>query len=193
MDLVDIDESGWTLQDTNRKHGKAKVGFRVRDVGGFSRSQKWTVIMAVGGHPEERFRHYSVLPQAGTDEDTFCEFLTQMMAAFPHPERRRYLLWDNLSSHGTERVRQLVHAAGHLIIPRPAYYPVDGPIEYVFNMVQTELYHSANEVQNDEDFENELVSILYNLHRDGEGFAGYFRHCGYERHDYAGGVPAPPM
>ena len=40
------------------------------------------------------------------------------------------------SSHQNVHMSAIILAAGHRIVFRAPYYPVDGPIEYVFNTIQ---------------------------------------------------------
>ena len=42
----------------------------------------------------------------------------------------RTLMWDNLSAHRNAMVYNTVTGAGHRVLQRPPYRPVDGPIEY---------------------------------------------------------------
>ena len=43
---------------------------------------------------------------------------------------------DNLWSHRNQQMSAIIIGAGHRIVFCAPYYPVDGPIEYVFNTVQ---------------------------------------------------------
>ena len=52
---------------------------------------------------------------------------------------RRTFIMDNLNSHQSDAVKALIFAAGHRIIFSAPYYPVDGPIEYVFNTLHCAL------------------------------------------------------
>ena len=44
-----------------------------------------------------------------------------------------------LSSHHNVQMAAIIHAAGHRLAFRAPYYPIDGPIEYVFNTIQNRL------------------------------------------------------
>mmetsp|Transcript_8099 Transcript_8099/g.12699 ORF Transcript_8099/g.12699 Transcript_8099/m.12699 type:complete len:104 (+) Transcript_8099:213-524(+) len=52
------------------------------------------------------------------------------------PQWRYCFTLDNLSSHHNVQMVALIYVAGHMIVFRGPYYPVDGPIEYVFNTIQ---------------------------------------------------------
>lgn len=56
-------------------------------------------------------------------------------------ERRHCFTMDNLMTHKNPVVIQTILAAGHCIVYRAPYYPVDGPIKYVFNLIQQQLQH----------------------------------------------------
>ena len=43
---------------------------------------------------------------------------------------------DNLNTHRNQIVAAMINIHGHRIVFRAPYYPVDGPIEYVFNTIQ---------------------------------------------------------
>ena len=148
--FIDIDECGIEMQSTNRKHGYAYSGARVRKPGNYSRDVKVTVILAVEpgdprlpssiyGSVEWPRRWAKVDPVPGTTSEDFDDFLKEIcedLLHFPPPgqeHERRVFLWDNLGSHTSPIIHQTVEADyGHIIKRRPAYRPADGPIEYVF-------------------------------------------------------------
>lgn len=45
--LIDIDEAGLWIEKSNRKHGKAPPGVRVREAGPYGHSEKWTLILGI--------------------------------------------------------------------------------------------------------------------------------------------------
>ena len=51
-------------------------------------------------------------------------------------QRRRCFTMDNLSSHYNLQIAIIIFNTSHRIIFWAPYYPVDGPIEYVFNTIQ---------------------------------------------------------
>ena len=55
----------------------------------------------------------------------------------PDTLQQRYCFtMDNLSSHHNLQIATIIFNAGHRIVSWAPYYPVDGPIEYVFNTMQ---------------------------------------------------------
>lgn len=64
--------------------------------------------------------------------------------------------------------------AGHRIIFRAPYHPVDGPIEYVFNTIQQILAIQMYKIGNLEDLKRQLRIIVGSIAE----FNSYFRHVG---------------
>ena len=72
----------------------------------------------------------------------------------------------------------MILAAGHRIVFRAPYYPIDGPIEFVFNTVEAYLAINMYNVQN-------TGISLRHWTMNGIGnittFVPYFNNCGYHR------------
>jgi len=64
---------------------------------------------------------------------------------------------DNLTSHHNAQVSALIHTAGHRLVFRAPYYPVDGPIEYVFNSLQVALWINMHQIRTE-------ASLLHEVH-----------------------------
>jgi hypothetical protein len=70
----------------------------------------------------------------------FLEFVNGLLGRLPVAvpgAPGKIFLWDNLKSHFNGRVTQTIYAAGHSIIARPPYQPRDGPIDYIFNYLDS--------------------------------------------------------
>ena len=126
--LIDIDEAGIWLEKCNRKRGKAFTGVRVREPGPYGHGDKWTLILGIDCSGMKWFRFEKV---AGTSVETFDSFVNTIVQQLPAAGPRRTFMWDNLTAHHSARVFNTVTRAGHRVLPRPPYRPVDGPIEYV--------------------------------------------------------------
>jgi len=117
----------------------------------------------------------------GTTVGIFDQFIGSIVASLPdplalvNPGPQRTFLWDNLTSHHAPQVFNTVTLAGHRVLARPPYRPVDGPIEYVFNQLQQELSHRIHHIPNEAAFVQEVHAIVTNL----GGFDATFQHCGY--------------
>lgn len=78
-------------------------------------------------------------------------------------------------------IAQLIHAAGHRLVLRAPYYPVDGPIEYVFNTLQQGLTAALYRIGHDDPAVeyNRLRREVMNIIRSMVDFSNYFVHCGF--------------
>ena len=192
--LIDIDECGRELQNTNRKYGHSFSGVRVVKPRHESRDTKLTVILAVEPgdpalNPEVRGsvnnprRWLRILVKAGTstiDFNDFCRYVCENIQN-NHPEgmvgnNQRVFLWDNLTSHRSPIFHQTVEGEfGHRIIRRPPYKPSDAPIEYVFCSLicelQTRTFYTNNL--------NELIYAIQVVVSNLQGFNNTFHQLGY--------------
>ena len=71
----------------------------------------------------------------------------------------------------------LIIIARHRIVFRFPYYPVDGPIEYVFNTLQCYLRLNNARITD----EPSLVATIHAGIGSMASFTPYFTHCGYWR------------
>ena len=65
--------------------------------------------------------------------------------------------------------------AGHRLVFRAPYYPIDGPIEYVFNTIQGTLCINNANIFDGPSLVNEVLSTI----ADTNTFEPYFVNCGY--------------
>ena len=172
--LIDIDEAGLWLEKKQCAFGKAVHSVRVRAPGVYGHGEKWTLILGVDCAGHKWFRFAKV---PGTTTAIFHTFVRDQILADPAvaASAPRTLMWDNLSAHRNAVVYNTVTGAGHRVLQRPPYRPVDGPIEYIFNQLQNQLTLRAGEISDDVTFSALVHSILTNL----GGFDATFVHCGY--------------
>lgn len=170
--LIDIDEAAISLLSVVRGSGKAFVNVRVGDIGPYTKGDKFTMIAAVG---PPNFRHMFIAKIPGTTAEMFIEFIRNLLLQFPPGTPRKTFLFDNLASHFSDEVAYLIYESGHRFIPRAAYYPADGPIEYIFNQVELGLRRNLYNVRTDDD----LVACTRRVFGAVEGIEETFRHCGY--------------
>lgn len=71
----------------------------------------------------------------------------------------------------------MIYQAGHVIIPRPAYYPCDGPIEYIYNLLEVQLKVRCNNIHNGADLIHETNQIIEGIQP--VTIRRTFEHCGY--------------
>ena len=71
----------------------------------------------------------------------------------------------------------LIFLAGHRLVFRAPYYPVDGPIEYVFNTIQIDLRINWAEIEDGPS----LIAAVHSAIGEIQLFVPYFINCGYWR------------
>jgi hypothetical protein len=84
-------------------------------------------------------------------------------------------MWDRLNSHFSDEAAHAIYNAGHLIIPRPSYYPCDGPIEYINNQIEIGLKNRLYGINNNADLLRNLNQVLMNIRNIDSSFVD----CGY--------------
>ena len=175
-DIIDLDESGFFLETIDRKYGKSRVGRRVREIGPYGHSEKFNLLMAISAD-ETGHRWVDIWRGTGTDVQRFINFIRRILDNLGDGtvQRRRVFTMDNLATHHSMLVSQLIHSRGHRILFRAPYYPVDGPIEYVFNTIQQALTRALYRVINTEELIREVCRIIASK----ADFVGYFTHCGF--------------
>lgn len=177
-DLIDLDEAGGFVETVNRKYGKSFIGTRCREVGPYGQSAKFTLTMAVSGDATDRFRYHTLDQRAGTGNAEFATFVQDILIAIGNgtAARRRCFIMDNLSAHHSAVIRQMIVGAGHRLVFRAPYYPVDSPIEYVFNTIEQRLCEYQYIVTEGDGLRQAINTIITSINH----FRDYFIHCGYK-------------
>lgn len=170
--LIDIDESPWSSQDSNRHYGKSYKGTRVREVGQYSKTTKWTMILGICG--DDSIKNVRFAPNSSTTVPIFYYFLKALIENLPK-NKSFIFLWDNLNVHMNEHIYNLVTSNGHRIIPRPPYTPEAGPIEFIFNQIETKLQQQQYHFDNDDEYLTAIFNALHEI----RGIQQSFLHCGY--------------
>ena len=175
-DLIDLDESGIFLETADLKIGKAMFGKRVRELGNYGHGKRINFLFAIAGSQQGE-RWMDLWDEGGLDLPRFLRFIQRMLNDIGPgtPQRRRCFTMDNCSTHKSALVSQLIIAHGHRIVFRAPYYPVDGPIEYVFNTVQHDIALSMYQIHTIRD----LIMKIHAVVRSMTNFVNYFVHCGF--------------
>ena len=87
----------------------------------------------------------------------------------------RIVVMDNLSTHKTDKVRQLVEGAGCELLYLPPYSPDLNPIEEAFSKIKGILRKA--EARTQEALVEALGPALSSVTE--EDARGFFKHCGY--------------
>ena len=171
--MIDIDEAGVSLETANRGYGKAHIATRVRQVGLYGHSDKFTILLAISGRPGPLDRFMLLEKRPGTDVHTFAAFVANIINQIGQgtPNNQRCFTFDNLSAHKHPLVLQLIVGSGHRYALRAPYYLVDGPIGYIFNVVQNYLRIRMYKIHNDED----LVRMIHEGVNSIPSFLPFFR------------------
>lgn len=69
----------------------------------------------------------------------------------------------------------LILSHGHQIVFRAPYWPVDGPIEYVFNVIEQALTRRMYAIRDS----NDLLAAIHEIIRAIPNFVNWFHHVGY--------------
>lgn len=171
VSLIDIDEMGIFLQSANRKCGKSISGVRCREAGVYGHDDKYTLIMAIGSND---FKHVSFENVPGTTAERFQAFIESLLPRLP-PFPPKVFLWDNLRAHYSPQVFEAIYRAGHAIRARPPYCPQDGPIEYVFNVIENDLTLRMYQIRTKDDLERHMYNVIAGVGNTD----AFFVHCGY--------------
>ena len=83
---------------------------------------------------------------------------------------------DNLNAHTNPTIFARIIGAGHRILFRAPYYPVDGPIEYVFNTVQNTLCLFMRDIVDMATLKVKVEEVIGSL----DHFHNYFQHVGFQ-------------
>ncbi len=134
--LVFIDET-WASTNMARRHGRAPRGQRLR-VG--VPHGHWKTTTFVAGLRNSGIVAPFVL-DGPINRNAFEAYVEKVLV----PELRRgdIVVMDNLSSHKGPRIRQMIEAAGGLLLYLPPYSPDFNPIENAFAKLKALLRKAA--------------------------------------------------
>jgi len=177
-DLIDLDECGIELSTADRSIGKSYIGRRIKQSGLYSKSDKLNLLLAISGDDNNPMRWRDIWTGEGTTGNRMIEFVRRIIVDIDSlgEENRRYcFIMDNLRSHHNQQMSAIIIGAGHRIVFRAPYYPVDGPIEYVFNTIQGVLKIRNHLISDVATLQNEIDHAIAFI----PSFAPYFINCGF--------------
>ena len=194
--LIDIDEFAMEHKKLNRTKGWGMSCYRVRTVGNYTKDTKLTVILAIeAGDPrlDDDMEGSIARPRrwiktrrvGGTDAQAFASFCDTMCTSIEGAQHivgtdeHRVILWDNLRAHSAPLVYQTIEDRGgpsrFSILPRPAYQPKYGPIEYkICDLILNMQYNTIGEMSLDQ-MEQAITTAASRI----GPFDSTFEHCGY--------------
>ncbi len=166
--FVFVDESGTNLSLTPR-YGRAPRGERV--VGSVPRNHGPNVTLLAGMSGAGITAAMTMT--GATDGAVWALFVRQILVPSLRPGQ--IVLWDNLSVHKNQAIRQLIAARGCQVRFLPPYSPDFSPIEQAFSKLKTALRQTGARTRPalEEAIAAGLATITPHDAR------AWFRHCGY--------------
>jgi transposase len=152
-----------------RLRGRAPVGQRLVEKVPHGHWKTTTLIAALG---ISGIRCSTVVDGA-VNGDVFQAFVEQVLVA--QLRRGDVVIMDNLSSHKRTRTRELIEAAGAVVLFLPPYSPDLNPIEMIFAKAKQLLRSLACRTR--EALWATMQSVLDQI--TASDAANCFRHCGY--------------
>jgi hypothetical protein len=178
-DIIDIDECCLKLESINRKYGKVTRDRRCTKRGKFKKGEgRMSLIMGICGDGSvDDFFFHKTYTQGGTDTGRFYLFMAEFIAYLEtrFPGRKFLFTMDNLNIHKVALILNLIHENGHRVVYRAPYWSCDGPIEYVFNTLQTRIQMSFSTIDSLDDLVDEVDLVVKEL----GPFTSYFVHVGF--------------
>ena len=124
-----------------------------------------------------------IFDSIGTTTAMFYDFLDSMFERINRMEQAglwpgpKCCIWDNLSSHAADPINNLLHIRQQMAVPRAPYWPVDSPIEYVFNQLEQELKRCLYHINTMDDLILHIREAIMNIST--QAVQNTFIHCGY--------------
>ena len=176
-DMIDLDEAGLSLGTANRRYRKCSILGRVQERGNYGHGVNHTLKMAISGSSNGIARRWIRFDTGGTDVLSFIAFSRDILRDIGQGTHgnRKCIIMDNLLVHTNANILGEILAAGHRYVFRAPYYPVDGPIEYVFNTIENSLAYRMHEIDTVGDLNTHVRAIVQQM----PSFVNYFTNCGY--------------
>lgn len=168
-DIITVDEMG-CVTGMSRTYGYAPCGKRAVS---YEPGGKGTRLSLIGALSTEGF--LGGLEIEGTvNGDVFEAFVEQVLV--PQLRPGKVVIWDNISFHRRERLRDLIEAQGARVKFLPAYSPEFNPIEECWSKIKAWLRKkTARAIKALQEAITEAIQQV--TLKDIEG---WFRHAGYQ-------------
>jgi len=158
------------------------TALRCASDGAYGRGQKLNLLLAISGDDVDCMRWNEIWMNGGMTIIRFYDFTKKIIDDLDanFPGRSFLFTMDNLNSHKNPIILNMIHNAGDRYVFRAPYWPVDGAVEYVFNIVQTRLQSYFNQMTTLPALRNHIQLNVNTI----PSFYKYFRHAGFP--------PVPP-
>ena len=167
-DLVFLDETGTNTAMT-RRYARAPRGARANGSAPRNHGPNTTLLGCLtrtGMGP-------AMLVEGATTTEVVIAYVEQFLVPWLRPGQ--IVILDNLSAHTSDRVRQLVEAAGCQVRFLPSYSPDFSPIEWAFSKLKIAL--QAAMARTRDELERAIAAGLDRI--TAEDADGWFYGCGY--------------
>ncbi len=122
----------------------------------------------------------TMVVEGATNTAVFEVYIEKVLA--PSLRSGQFVIVDNLSSHKSQRARELVEARGARLWFLPAYSPDFSPIENAFSKLKSRLRKACARTK--DALETAIAEALRAI--TPQDAKGYFQHCGYQ-------IPSQPL
>jgi transposase len=174
---VFVDESGCDKRIGQRRTGWSPLGVTPIQISQFQREQRYQILPAYTQDGVILVRVF----RGSTDSTVFEEYIEQLLPLMGKwPERNSVLVMDNASIHHTERIRQMCHKAGVMLVYLPPYSPDLNPIEEFFAELKAFIKGSWHNYKENpqQGFDTFLEWCIDVVGRNKQSARGHFRHAG---------------
>ena len=123
---------------------------------------------------DQAFSFHRCYTEGNTDLWRFYNYTSNLCnwLAEHCPGRLFLFTMDNLNLHQSPLVQDLIHSFGHRMVYCASYWSCDGPIEFVFNTIQTMMQMDPEEVDDIRALVNKIIGIIGDM----TSFKPYFIH-----------------
>lgn len=168
-DLITVDEMG-CVTGMSRAYGYAPCGKRAVS---YEPGGKGTRLSIIGALAVDGF--LGGLEVEGTvNGDVFEVFVEQVLVPYLRPGH--IVIWDNVSFHRRDSLRELIEAQGATVKFLPAYSPEFNPIEECWSKLKAWLRKQA--ARTIETLQEAITEAIQ--HITSKDVEGWFRHAGYQ-------------
>jgi len=166
--LVFIDESS-AKTNMVRLYGRAKGSRRCYDDAPHGHWNTTTMISSIRLDGSAA----CMALEGGTTKEAYREYVRQILV--PQLRRGDIVVFDNLAAHHDQKALDMIHAAGAMTLPLPAYSPDMNPIEKKWSKIKAFLRKVKARTLDTliQAIGDALKTIT---HQDA---AGWFKSCGY--------------
>jgi transposase len=172
-DIITVDEMG-CVTGMSRTYGYAPCGTRAVS---YEPGGKGHRLSLIGALSCEGFLGGLEI-EGAVNGDVFEAFVEQVLV--PQLRPGKVVIWDNVSFHRRESLRELIETHGATVTFLPAYSPELNPIEECWSKLKAWLRKKA--ARTITALQEALTEAIHQVTR--KDIEGWFRHAGYQVHTH---------